>query len=66
VGNTDHSAVDIRGFIPRADHGSIITTTRSAQVSQGHRIHVQKLRNVEEGLEILSNTSKLGNIQNCR
>jgi hypothetical protein len=66
TGNPDRSAVDIRKFLPRADHGSIIITTRSAQVSQGHRIHVQKLRNIHEGLEILSNTSKRENVENGR
>lgn len=65
-GNLDRSAVDIRGFLPRADHGSIIITTRSAQVSQGHRIRVQKLPNIHEGLKILSNTSKRENIENGR
>ncbi|KAK5188299.1 hypothetical protein LTR99_011136 [Exophiala xenobiotica] len=64
--NLDPSAVDIRQFLPRADHGSIIITTRSAQVSQGYRLHVQKLQNVQESLDILSNTSKRGNIQNDR
>ncbi|KIW13295.1 hypothetical protein PV08_08483 [Exophiala spinifera] len=65
AGNLDPSAVDIRHFLPRADHGSIIITTRSAQVSQGYRIHIQKLQKVQEGLEILSNTSKRGSIQNA-
>jgi hypothetical protein len=65
-GNLDRLAVDIRGFLPRADHGSIIITTRSAQVSQGCRIHVQKLPNIHEGLEILSNTSKRENIEKGR
>ena len=65
-GNLDRSAVDIRGFLPRADHGSIIITTRSAQVNQGHRIHIQKLGNIREGLEILSKTSKRENIENGR
>ncbi|KAJ9493310.1 hypothetical protein H2202_011226 [Exophiala xenobiotica] len=65
-GNLDSSAVDIRQFLPRADHGSIIITTRSAHVSQGHRIHVKKLRNTHEGLEILSNTSRRENIANGR
>jgi hypothetical protein len=63
-GNLDRSAVDIRRFLPQADHGSIIITTRSAQVSQGYRIHIQKLRDVQEGLEILSNTSNRKNIEN--
>lgn len=61
--NLDPSAVNIRQFLPRADHGSIIITTRSAQVNQGYQLHVQKLQTVKEGLEILSNTSKRGNIQ---
>jgi hypothetical protein len=65
-GNLDRLAVDIREFFPRADHGSIIITTRSAQVSHGHRIHVQKLPNIHEGLQILSNTSKRKHIENGR
>lgn len=56
-GNTDDSAVDIRPFLPRADHGSIIITTRSSQVRQGEQIHIQKLPDIREGLEILSNMS---------
>jgi Cdc6-like AAA superfamily ATPase len=55
-GNPDNSAVDIRQFLPRSDHGSIIITTRSSQVGSGIRIHVQKL-DVREGLEIMSNMS---------
>ena len=56
-GNADRSAVDVRRFLPGSDHGSIIITTRSSQVTIGRRIQVQKLLNVREGLEILSNTS---------
>jgi hypothetical protein len=56
-GNLDRAAVDIRQFLPRSDQGSIIITTRSSRVSQGRRVHVQKLLDVKEGLEILSNTS---------
>jgi hypothetical protein len=66
AGNPDGSTVDIRQFLPRSDHGSIIITTRSAQVSQGRRIHVQKLGSVQESLEILSNTSKRESIENGR
>jgi hypothetical protein len=55
--NPDASAVNIRQFLPHSDHGSIIITTRSSQVRQGERIHVQKLLDVREGLEILSNIS---------
>ena len=57
-GNLDRSAVDIRQFLPQSDQGSIVITTRSSRVSQGCRVHVQKLLDVKEGLEILSNTSR--------
>jgi hypothetical protein len=56
-GNLDRSAVDVRQFLPRSDQGSIIITTRSSRVSQGRRVHIQKLLDVKEGFEILSNTS---------
>ncbi|TVY55068.1 Vegetative incompatibility protein HET-E-1, partial [Lachnellula suecica] len=56
-GNLERSAVDIRQFLPQSDHGSIIITTRSSQVRQGERIHVQKLLDIREGLEIVSNMS---------
>jgi len=55
--NPDGSAVDIRQFLPRSDHGSIIITTRSSQVRHGERIPIQKLPDVREGLEIVSNLS---------
>ncbi|KAK6611224.1 NB-ARC and TPR domain protein [Botrytis cinerea] len=55
--NPDNSAVDIHQFLPRSDHGSIIITTRSSQVRQGIRIHIQKLSDIREGLEIVSNMS---------
>jgi hypothetical protein len=60
----DNSAVDIREFLPQSDQGSIIVTTRSSRVSQGHRVHVQKLLDVQESLEILSNTSGRKGIEN--
>ncbi|KAH8657178.1 hypothetical protein BGZ60DRAFT_532027 [Tricladium varicosporioides] len=63
-GNPDGSAVDIRQFLPRSDHGSIIITTRSSQVGQGERIRVQKLPDVREGLEIVSNISGRRGIEN--
>src|SRR4051812_49074348 len=55
--NPDKSAVDIRQFLPRSDHGSIIITTQSLQVRQGTRIYVQKLLDIREDLKILSNIS---------
>jgi hypothetical protein len=62
-GNSDSSAVDVRRYLPRSDHGSIIITTRSARVS-GQRIHVQKLPSIKDGLEILSSTSGRKGIEN--
>ena len=62
-GNPDNSAVDIRQFLPRSDHGSIIITTRSSQVRQGTRIHIQKLPDIKEGLEIVSNMSRRKGIE---
>jgi plasmid maintenance system killer protein len=65
-GNADPAAVDIREFLPESDHGSVIITTRSSQVNIGPRIHVQKLRNIQDGLQILSSTSKRKDIANGR
>ncbi|KAH8586144.1 hypothetical protein B0O99DRAFT_665869 [Bisporella sp. PMI_857] len=56
-GNPDNSAVDIRQFLPRSNHGSIIITTQSSQVKQSIRIYVQKLLDVKEGLQIVFNMS---------
>jgi hypothetical protein len=56
-GNTDPIALDIRKFLPESYQGSIIVTTRSSQVKIGHRIHITKLQNVRDSLEILSNSS---------
>ncbi|KAL5326422.1 hypothetical protein ACEPPN_004107 [Leptodophora sp. 'Broadleaf-Isolate-01'] len=56
-GNLDRSAIDIRQFLSQSDQGSAIITTRSSRVRQGRRVYVQKLLDIKEGLEILSNTS---------
>jgi ATP/maltotriose-dependent transcriptional regulator MalT len=62
-GNPERSAVDIRQFLPQSDHGSIIITTRSSQVRQGKRIHVQKLLDIREGLKSVSNMSRRKGIE---
>ena len=61
--NTDPTAVDLTQFLPEADHGSIIITTRSSQVKLGHRIKVGNLEDVRDSLEILSHTSGRGSIE---
>jgi hypothetical protein len=40
LNNSDHSAVDVRRYLLGADHGSIIITTRSANVTQGRRVYI--------------------------
>ncbi|MCJ1281457.1 hypothetical protein MMC26_000776, partial [Xylographa opegraphella] len=56
-GNLDRSAVNIRQYFPQSNQGSIIITTRSSRVSQGRRVYIQKLLDIKESLEILSNMS---------
>jgi ATP/maltotriose-dependent transcriptional regulator MalT len=58
------SGIDVRWFLPGSDHGSIIVTTRSSEVSIGRRINVQKFLKVQEGLEILSNMAGRKGIEN--
>lgn len=55
--NSDSSTVDLLRFLPESDHGSVIITTRSANVTLGKRLPVEKLTGLEHGLQILSNTS---------
>ncbi|KAF2463438.1 HET-domain-containing protein [Lindgomyces ingoldianus] len=62
-GSSDRSTVDIRRYLPESDHGSIIITTRSARVSQGQHLHVQKLTGLEDGLKILANMSRREGIE---
>ncbi|OAG06114.1 HET-domain-containing protein, partial [Paraphaeosphaeria sporulosa] len=61
---SDRSTVDIRRYLPESDQGSIIITTRSARVTQGQRLHIQKLIRLEEGLKILSNLSRREGVEN--
>ncbi|OBT63871.1 hypothetical protein VE03_06634 [Pseudogymnoascus sp. 23342-1-I1] len=56
--NSDPTAVDIQKFLPESYQGSIIITTRSSHVRTGHSIQIQKLRDVRDSLEILSNVSR--------
>ena len=62
--NTDLEAVDIENFLPEAYQGSVIITTRSPQVDIGYPIHLQKLRNIQESLDILSHTSRREGLAN--
>ncbi|PVH70491.1 hypothetical protein DL98DRAFT_564159 [Cadophora sp. DSE1049] len=56
--NSDRAAVDIRKFLPKSYQGSVIITTRSSQVKNGHPIQIRKLGDVRDSLKILSNVSR--------
>jgi hypothetical protein len=64
AGNTDPVAVDIRRFLLEAHQGSIIITTRSSQVKNGHRIRVEKLKDIKDSLQILAHASGRENVMN--
>jgi hypothetical protein len=55
--NKDPSAVDITKFLPEVYQGSVLVTTRSSQVQIGRLIHVTKLEDLHDSLQILSNVS---------
>ena len=40
LNNSDPSAVNIRLFVAGADHGSIIITTRLANITQNRRLYI--------------------------
>jgi hypothetical protein len=63
-GHTDPAAVDIRKFLPESYQESVIITTRSSQVRIGHPIRIRKLENVCDSIEILSSTSRRGELIN--
>nr|POE83352.1 vegetative incompatibility protein het-e-1 [Quercus suber] len=56
-GNADPSALDLRLFLPEAYQGSIIITTRSAEVKLGHCMRISKLGALRDGLKILEDAS---------
>lgn len=51
------SLYDIRPFLPDAHQGAILITTRSSTVKIGHCIALEKLRDIEDSLEILAHMS---------
>jgi len=50
-------AFDIQKFLPETDHGAIIMTTRSSMVKLGQRIHLRKLEDINNSLEVLASVS---------
>lgn len=62
--NADPTAIDIRQYLPESDQGSVIITTRSSEVRVGKYIRIQKLKDVQDCLRILSNTSNRRGLEN--
>lgn len=55
----DPQAYDIQSFLPGADHGSLLITTRLRSLGEiGHSTEMQRL-DLEQALELLSNRSGL-------
>jgi hypothetical protein len=54
TGHDETGTIDIRRFLPDADHGSILVTTRSSRVDIGHQIRLKKLADLKESIQILS------------
>ncbi|KAJ1325477.1 FxSxx-COOH system tetratricopeptide repeat protein [Microdochium nivale] len=63
-GRVNDTAVDIQQFLPMAFQGSVIVTTRLAQVDIGHQIRIEKLKSEQDSLQILSKASGREGLQN--
>ncbi|CAG8395624.1 unnamed protein product [Penicillium salamii] len=50
-------AFDLQKFLPETDHGAIIVTTRSSMVKLGQTLHLRKLEDIDDSLEVLASVS---------
>ncbi|KAJ5519835.1 Disease resistance protein [Penicillium fimorum] len=50
-------AFDLRTFLPETDHGAIVVTTRSSMVKLGQRLHLRKLEDINDSLDVLASVS---------
>lgn len=57
------AAVDIHQFLPMADQGSVVITTRVSDIQIGHHIRIKKLESEQESLQILSKISGRNGLQ---
>lgn len=57
-GHDEPGTFDIRPFLPQAQHGAELITTRSSRLQLGRPVAVKKLQNIEHSLEILSQASR--------
>ncbi|KAF2022898.1 tetratricopeptide repeat domain-containing protein [Setomelanomma holmii] len=63
-GHDEPGTFDIRPFLPEANHGAVLITTRSSQLEQGCPVAVKKLQNINHSLEILSHASRRYELRN--
>jgi hypothetical protein len=65
-GHDEPGTFDIRLFLPEANHGAILITTRSSQLQVGRPVAVKKLMDIEHSLEILSHASGRDGLSSSR
>jgi len=65
-GHDEPGTFDIRPFLPAANQGAILITTRSSQLNLGPLLAVKKLQSVKHSLEILSHASGRYRLSNGR
>jgi hypothetical protein len=63
-GKSDPQAVNIEKFLPDSYQGSVIITTRSAEVRKGQSIPIRKLVNIHDSVKILANASRREGLTN--
>jgi DNA polymerase III delta prime subunit len=56
-GIEDPQAYDIRSYFPETHQGSILITTRSSRLNIGKVVSVEKLRDIQESIDILASMS---------
>ena len=56
-GSNSATALELRHYLPEAYQGSVIITTRSAEVKLGHCIQIKKFEALQDSLEILEHSS---------
>ncbi|KAL9082422.1 MAG: hypothetical protein Q9165_008899, partial [Trypethelium subeluteriae] len=64
--SSDLSTVDIQQFLPDAYHGSIVITTTLSNLGIGQQMQVNKLEDIHDSLQILSNASPREGLMNDR
>jgi hypothetical protein len=50
-------AFNLQKFLPETDHGAVVVTTRSSMVKLGQTLHLRKLEDINDSLEVLASVS---------